>query len=123
MALPNFFIEFNHDFSLCKHSQNRYNNTIIIQAWRHITKYIYRGYKTRERSLEVTQAGLVEFNRDHLIGNIHWANKYELNDNRRLKRPKYYIIRILSQFIISLNYNEFAQAIKEARNFRQYFSN
>ena len=98
------------------------NGAIATRAWRHIAKYIYRGHDTRERSLEVTQAGSVEFNGDHLTGNIHWASKHELGDNRRLKRPKYHMVRAFSRFIIGLDYNEFALAIKEARNFRQYFS-
>ena len=33
------------------------------------------------------------------------------------------MVRVLSRFIVGLDYNEFALAIKEARNFRQYFSN
>ena len=33
------------------------------------------------------------------------------------------MVRVFSRFIIGLNYDDFALAIKEARKFRQYFSN
>ena len=87
------------------------------------SKSIYRGHDSRERSLGVTQAGSVEFNGDRLSGNIHWASKHLLGDNRRLRMPKHHMVRMFSRFIIGLDYDEFALAIKEARNFRQYFSN
>ena len=114
MAFPNFLVELKRDLSMyTAHAQNRHRGAIASQAYHN---YYEKVRKTPGESWAIAKVGSIEFNGDTVVGNLHWVDK--TNTGRR----RYHMTRILCLFTCGLNFEDFKEARKRARNFRDYFS-
>lgn len=113
MAFPNFLVEQKRDLSMyTAHAQNRHRGAIASQAYH---DYYEKVRKNPDESWAIAKVGSIEFNGDIVVGNLHWVDKTS-------RGRRYHMTRILCLFTCGLKFEDFKEARKRARNFRDYFS-
>lgn len=118
MAFPNFVAEYKRNASMyIAHTQNRHCGSIASQAYH---EYYSQIRKTPDESWDIAKVGSVEFNGDVMVGNVHWVSKGAGGKTDRDHR-RYHMTRALCRFTCGLKFEDFKEARKEARNFRDYF--
>lgn len=113
-AFPNFLVELKRDMSMyTAHLQNRHRGAIASQAYH---EYYEKIRKKPDESWAIAKVGSIEFNGDSVVGNVHWVDKTSDGRERR-----FHMTRVLCLFTCGLKFDDFIEARKKARNFREYF--
>jgi hypothetical protein len=115
LAFPNFIVEHKSEGSMrIAHTQCRLDGAFAARAY-----YELHGlYGSPEIALNTALVGTVEFNGEIFVGNVHWVSKPS-NDGKELS---YHMRRVACFFTRGLCVEDFLEARRIARNFREYFA-
>src|SRR5205085_11019725 len=114
LAFPNFTVELKHDKPMRQgEHQNRHNGATCTQAYH---KYYEEIVKDSDQSWNITRVGSAQFNEREVEFNLHWVIKL-ING-----KPQYQMTSIFAHRTSRpLKLEDFKEARKQARNFREYF--
>ena len=115
-AFPNFVVELKRDGSMyTAHVQSRHCGAAASQGF---VEYFVQLENDSEDAWNDARVGSIEFNGEVVVGNVHWATRSKNNSKSR----KYHMKTVMCRFTCGLDYDDFKNARKEARNFREYFA-
>ncbi len=118
LCFPNFLVELKRDKSMfVGHVQNRHCGATASQAF---VEYFVQLHDERQLAWNIARVGSIEFNGYVVVGNVHWVSSADQLDQDRTIR-EYHMTRVMCHFTYGLGYEDFVNARKEARNFRDYF--